>query len=44
MSLQAKAIFEFGVFRLNPAERILLREEVPVRLPPEGLRRSSAPG
>jgi TolB-like protein/DNA-binding winged helix-turn-helix (wHTH) protein/Tfp pilus assembly protein PilF len=35
MSLQAKAIFEFGVFRLNPAERILLREEVPVRLPPK---------
>jgi TolB-like protein/DNA-binding winged helix-turn-helix (wHTH) protein/tetratricopeptide (TPR) repeat protein len=35
MSLQVKAIFEFGVFRLNPAERILLREEVPVRLPPK---------
>jgi TolB-like protein/DNA-binding winged helix-turn-helix (wHTH) protein/Tfp pilus assembly protein PilF len=35
MSLQVKAIFEFGVFRLNPAERLLLREEVPVRLPPK---------
>jgi TolB-like protein/DNA-binding winged helix-turn-helix (wHTH) protein len=35
MSLQAKAVFEFGLFRLNPAERLLLREQVPVRLPPK---------
>jgi TolB-like protein/DNA-binding winged helix-turn-helix (wHTH) protein len=35
MSLQGKAVFEFGLFRLNPAERLLLREEVPVRLPPK---------
>jgi hypothetical protein len=37
MSLQTKVIFEFGWFRLNPAERLLLREQV--RLPPEGVRR-----
>ena len=35
MSLQTKAIFEFGLFRLNPAERLLLRAQVPVRLPPK---------
>jgi DNA-binding winged helix-turn-helix (wHTH) protein len=35
MSLQAKAIFAFGSFRLNPAERLLLREQVPVPLPPK---------
>ncbi len=35
MSLQAKTVFEFGLFRLNPAERLLLREQVPVRLPPK---------
>ena len=35
MSLQAKAIFEFGLFRLDPAERLLLRANVPVRLPPK---------
>src|SRR5580658_683505 len=35
MSLQGKAVFEFGLFRVNPAERLLLREEVPVRLPPK---------
>ncbi len=35
MSLQAKAVFEFGLFRLNPAERLLLRAQVPVRLPPK---------
>jgi len=35
MALQAKAVFEFGLFRLNPAERLLLREQVPVRLPPK---------
>jgi TolB-like protein/DNA-binding winged helix-turn-helix (wHTH) protein/tetratricopeptide (TPR) repeat protein len=35
MSLQAKVVFEFGLFRLNPAERLLLREQVPVRLPPK---------
>jgi len=35
MSVQAKAIFEFGSFRLNPTERLLLREQVPVPLPPK---------
>jgi TolB-like protein/DNA-binding winged helix-turn-helix (wHTH) protein/Tfp pilus assembly protein PilF len=35
MSLQTKAIFEFGPFRLNPAERLLLREQAPVQLPPK---------
>lgn len=35
MSLQTKAVFEFGAFRLNPAERLLLREKVPVQLPPK---------
>jgi TolB-like protein/DNA-binding winged helix-turn-helix (wHTH) protein/tetratricopeptide (TPR) repeat protein len=35
MSLQGKAVFEFGLFRLIPAERLLLREDVPVRLPPK---------
>jgi TolB-like protein/DNA-binding winged helix-turn-helix (wHTH) protein/tetratricopeptide (TPR) repeat protein len=35
MPLEAKAVFEFGAFRLNPAERLLLREQVPVRLPPK---------
>jgi TolB-like protein/DNA-binding winged helix-turn-helix (wHTH) protein/Flp pilus assembly protein TadD len=35
MSTQTKVIFEFGLFRLNPAERLLLRDQVPVRLPPK---------
>jgi TolB-like protein/DNA-binding winged helix-turn-helix (wHTH) protein/Tfp pilus assembly protein PilF len=35
MSAQTKVIFEFGSYRLNPAERLLLREEVPVQLPPK---------
>jgi eukaryotic-like serine/threonine-protein kinase len=35
MSLQTKVIFEFGWFSLNPAERVLLREQVQVRLPPK---------
>jgi TolB-like protein/DNA-binding winged helix-turn-helix (wHTH) protein/Tfp pilus assembly protein PilF len=35
MSLQTKAVFEFGCFRLNPAERQLLRELAPVHLPPK---------
>jgi TolB-like protein/DNA-binding winged helix-turn-helix (wHTH) protein len=35
MSLQTKAVFEFGRFRLDPAERQLLRDGVPVRLPPK---------
>jgi TolB-like protein/DNA-binding winged helix-turn-helix (wHTH) protein len=35
MSLQTKAIFEFGSFRLNAVERLLLREQVPVQLPPK---------
>ena len=35
MPLQAKAIFDFGPFRLDPAERLLLREKVPVQLPPK---------
>ena len=32
---QTKVIFEFGCFSLNPAERLLLREQVQVRLPPK---------
>jgi DNA-binding winged helix-turn-helix (wHTH) protein/tetratricopeptide (TPR) repeat protein len=35
MSMQTKAVFEFGWFHLNPAERLLLREKVPVQLPPK---------
>ena len=35
MSLQTKVMFEFGCFRLNSAERLLLREEVPVQVPPK---------
>src|SRR5271154_5374906 len=35
MSTQTKVIYEFGVFRLNPGERLLLRELVPVQLPPK---------
>jgi eukaryotic-like serine/threonine-protein kinase len=35
MSAQTKATFEFGSYRLNPTERLLLREEVPVPLPPK---------
>ena len=35
MSVQTKAVFEFGPFRLNSSERLLLREKVPVQLPPK---------
>ena len=35
MSLQTKAVFEFGPFRLNPTERLLLRGQTPVRLSPK---------
>lgn len=35
MSAETKAIFDFGPFRLNPAERLLLRDQVPVQLPPK---------
>jgi DNA-binding winged helix-turn-helix (wHTH) protein len=35
MSVQTKVIFEFGSFRLNPAERLLLRDQARVRLPPK---------
>jgi TolB-like protein/DNA-binding winged helix-turn-helix (wHTH) protein/tetratricopeptide (TPR) repeat protein len=35
MSVQTKATFEFGPFRLNPAERLLLRDQAPVHLPPK---------
>jgi TolB-like protein/DNA-binding winged helix-turn-helix (wHTH) protein len=35
MSVSAKVIFAFGSFRLNPAERLLLRDRVPVHLPPK---------
>src|ERR1700731_457252 len=35
MSAQTKATFEFGSFRLNPAERLLLRDQAPVHLPPK---------
>jgi TolB-like protein/DNA-binding winged helix-turn-helix (wHTH) protein/Tfp pilus assembly protein PilF len=35
MCAQAKVIFEFGSFRLNPAERLLLRDQSQIRLPPK---------
>jgi Tol biopolymer transport system component/DNA-binding winged helix-turn-helix (wHTH) protein len=35
MSLQTKPIYEFGPFRLDPTERVLLREERPVSLTPK---------
>jgi TolB-like protein/DNA-binding winged helix-turn-helix (wHTH) protein/Flp pilus assembly protein TadD len=35
MSLQTKAVFEFGPFRLDPAERLLYRGHALVRLPPK---------
>jgi DNA-binding winged helix-turn-helix (wHTH) protein/tetratricopeptide (TPR) repeat protein len=35
MSVQTKAVFEFGPFRLNSSERLLLREKAPVQLPPK---------
>jgi TolB-like protein/DNA-binding winged helix-turn-helix (wHTH) protein len=35
MSLQTRAIYEFGPFHLDPAERLLLREQVQVQVPPK---------
>jgi DNA-binding winged helix-turn-helix (wHTH) protein len=35
MALETKPIWQFGPFRLNPAERLLLRHEAEVRLPPK---------
>jgi TolB-like protein/DNA-binding winged helix-turn-helix (wHTH) protein/tetratricopeptide (TPR) repeat protein len=35
MRLQTRANFEFGCFQLNPAERLLLRDQAPVHLPPK---------
>ena len=35
MSLQTKPIYDFGPFRLNTAEHLLLRDGEPVRLPPK---------
>ncbi len=35
MSATTKATFAFGAYRLNPTERLLLREQVPVPLPPK---------
>jgi TolB-like protein/DNA-binding winged helix-turn-helix (wHTH) protein len=35
MSVQTKVVFEFGSFRLNPAERLLLRHQAQIRLPPK---------
>ena len=35
MYAQTKVIFEFGSFRLNPAERLLLRGQTQVHLPPK---------
>ncbi len=35
MYAQTKVIFEFGSFRLNPAERLLLRDQTQVHLPPK---------
>jgi TolB-like protein/DNA-binding winged helix-turn-helix (wHTH) protein/Tfp pilus assembly protein PilF len=35
MYAQTKVVFEFGSFRLNPAERLLLRGQTQVHLPPK---------
>ena len=35
MSLSAQRLYNFGPFRLEPAERLLLREGQPVPLPPK---------
>lgn len=35
MSVQTKVVFEFGSFRLNPAERLLLRDQAQIHLPPK---------
>jgi TolB-like protein/DNA-binding winged helix-turn-helix (wHTH) protein/Tfp pilus assembly protein PilF len=35
MFVQTKVVFEFGPFRLNPSERLLLRDQAQVRLPPK---------
>jgi TolB-like protein/DNA-binding winged helix-turn-helix (wHTH) protein/Flp pilus assembly protein TadD len=35
MPVQTKAVYEFGSFRLDPAERLLLRDQSAVRLPPK---------
>ncbi len=35
MSSRTKVIFQFGPFRLNPAERLLLRDQAQVRMPPK---------
>jgi TolB-like protein/DNA-binding winged helix-turn-helix (wHTH) protein len=35
MSVQTKVTFEFGSFRLNPSERLLLREQTQIHLPPK---------
>jgi eukaryotic-like serine/threonine-protein kinase len=35
MSLQARQIYEFGPFRIDTAERVLLREDTPVPLTPK---------
>ena len=35
MSLSAQRLYDFGPFRLEPAERLLLRDGQPVPLPPK---------
>ncbi len=35
MSKQIKQFYEFGVFRIDPAQRVLLREGEPIDLPPK---------
>ena len=35
MAAETKEVFEFGLFRLDPAERQLTRENIPVHLPPK---------
>ena len=35
MSLRTKVVLEFGPFRLDPAERLLLRDQTQVHLPPK---------
>ena len=44
MSLQTKPIYDFGPFRLNTAEHLLLRAREPVRLPPKSFRVASRSG
>jgi TolB-like protein/DNA-binding winged helix-turn-helix (wHTH) protein len=35
MSFESKPLFEFGPFRLDPSERLLMRDHTPIHLPPK---------